>query len=161
MKFTPARRLRRRDAAAPSRRAPGSRCATPASGSTPAEIPHIFERFYRGSRANEARGIGSGLGLAIVKSIVDMHGGRISVESRLGTGTTFVVILPRDPKQVEIGPAAGHDVAAAARTTAPPDGRCDDFFTVAACVATPIATWRHDPPVTRPPDRRSPSSRTS
>ena len=55
------------------------------------EIPHIFERFYRGSRANEARGSGSGLGLAIVKSIVDMHGGRIAVESRVGAGTTFTV----------------------------------------------------------------------
>jgi signal transduction histidine kinase len=62
------------------------------------EIPHVFERFYRGSRANEARGSGSGLGLAIVKSIVDMHGGRIAVESRVGAGTTFTVILPRDPK---------------------------------------------------------------
>jgi signal transduction histidine kinase len=65
------------------------------------EIPHIFERFYRGSRANEARGSGSGLGLAIVKSIVDMHGGRIAVESRLGAGTTFTVVLPRDPKHGE------------------------------------------------------------
>ncbi len=65
------------------------------------EIPHIFERFYRGSRANEARGSGSGLGLAIVKSIVDMHGGRISVESRVGSGTTFAVILPRDPRHAE------------------------------------------------------------
>jgi signal transduction histidine kinase len=64
------------------------------------EIPHIFERFYRGSRASEARGSGSGLGLAIVKSIVDMHGGRIAVESRLGAGTTLTVFLPRDPKQV-------------------------------------------------------------
>lgn len=62
------------------------------------EIPHIFERFYRGSRANEARGSGSGLGLAIVKSIVDMHGGRINVESRVGAGTTITVTLPRDPR---------------------------------------------------------------
>ena len=84
------------------------------------EIPHIFERFYRGSRANEARGSGSGLGLAIVKSIVDMHGGRISVESRLGAGTIVVVILPRDPKHFEIGPAAGHD-RPAGEETAPPD----------------------------------------
>jgi signal transduction histidine kinase len=63
-----------------------------------AELPHVFERFFRGSRENEARGSGSGLGLAIVKSIVDMHGGRIFVESRLGAGTTFVVALPRDPR---------------------------------------------------------------
>jgi signal transduction histidine kinase len=69
------------------------------------ELPHIFERFYRGSRANEARGSGSGLGLAIVRSIVDMHHGTISVSSRLGTGTTFVVTLPRDPRAGE-APAA-------------------------------------------------------
>jgi len=66
-----------------------------------AELPRIFERFYRGSLANEARGSGSGLGLAIVKSIVDMHGGRVGVDSRLGRGASFVVTLPRDPRQVE------------------------------------------------------------
>ena len=55
-------------------------------GIDPAELPRIFERFYRGSRANEARGSGSGLGLAIVRSIVDMHGGTIAVESRVGAG---------------------------------------------------------------------------
>jgi signal transduction histidine kinase len=64
------------------------------------ELPYIFDRFYRGSRSSEARGSGSGLGLAIVRSIVDMHGGRISVESRLGKGTTFVVTLPADPRTV-------------------------------------------------------------
>lgn len=62
------------------------------------ELPRIFDRFYRGTRASEARSSGSGLGLAIVKSIVDMHGGRISVESRLGVGSTFRVWLPRDPR---------------------------------------------------------------
>jgi signal transduction histidine kinase len=61
------------------------------------DLPHIFERFYRGSHANEARGTGSGLGLAIVKSIVDMHQGTIVVESRVGKGSRFVVTLPRDP----------------------------------------------------------------
>ena len=61
----------------------------------PAELPHIFERFYRGSRANEARGSGSGLGLAIVRSIVDMHGGAVLVESQVGVGTRFIVDLPR------------------------------------------------------------------
>jgi signal transduction histidine kinase len=61
------------------------------------ELSHIFERFYRGARAEE-RSSGSGLGLAIVKSIVDMHGGRVSVESRVGAGSTFRVWLPRDPR---------------------------------------------------------------
>ena len=63
------------------------------------ELPRIFDRFFRGSRANEARGSGSGLGLAIVRSIVEMHGGTVAVESRLDAGTTFTVILPRDPHQ--------------------------------------------------------------
>jgi signal transduction histidine kinase len=66
-------------------------------GIHPAELPHIFERFYRGAQANEARGTGSGLGLSIVKSIVDMHHGTIEVQSRVGRGSRFVVTLPRDP----------------------------------------------------------------
>jgi signal transduction histidine kinase len=62
------------------------------------ELPRIFDRFYRGSRANEARASGSGLGLAIVRSIVDMHHGSVVVDSRLGTGSRFSVFLPRDPR---------------------------------------------------------------
>ena len=73
------------------------------------ELPRIFERFYRGSRANEARGSGSGLGLAIVRSIVDMHGGSVSVESRLGRGSQFVVTLPRDPRRPDEPAGAGGD----------------------------------------------------
>ena len=54
------------------------RCHTDGWEATPidaAELPRIFDRFYRGTLANEARGSGSGLGLAIVRSIVDMHHG--------------------------------------------------------------------------------------
>ncbi|HYN70270.1 MAG TPA: HAMP domain-containing sensor histidine kinase [Candidatus Eisenbacteria bacterium] len=72
-------------------------------GIDPAELPRIFDRFFRGSRASEARGSGSGLGLAIVRSIVEMHGGTVAVESRLGLGSTFSVWLPRDPRQPEPG----------------------------------------------------------
>jgi hypothetical protein len=75
-------------------------------GIEPAELPHIFERFYRGSRANEARGSGSGLGLAIVRSIVDMHGGTVTVESGTDSGSRFTVFLPRDPLVVAGTPAA-------------------------------------------------------
>jgi signal transduction histidine kinase len=67
-------------------------------GIDPAELPRIFDRFFRGSRASEARGSGSGLGLAIVRSIVEMHGGTVGVESRLGAGTTFRVTLPDQPR---------------------------------------------------------------
>lgn len=75
-----------------------------------AELPHIFDRFYRGGQTTDARSEGSGLGLAIVRSIVDMHGGRISVESRIGAGTTFTIVLPRDPR---VGPIkTGSDVGA-------------------------------------------------
>ncbi|HEX8024839.1 MAG TPA: HAMP domain-containing sensor histidine kinase, partial [Candidatus Limnocylindrales bacterium] len=68
-------------------------------GIDPAELPRIFDRFFRGSRASEARGSGSGLGLAIVRGIVDMHGGTVDVESRLGEGSTFTVTLPSQPRE--------------------------------------------------------------
>ncbi len=84
-------------------------------GIDPGELPHIFERFYRGSRANEARGSGSGLGLAIVRSIVDMHGGTVTVESGAERGSRFTVRLPGDPRQVAgTAAAARADVASAA-----------------------------------------------
>ncbi len=59
------------------------------------ELPHVFERFYRGTASLDERDSGSGLGLAIVKSIVDMHRGRITIQSAPGAGTQVVVTLPR------------------------------------------------------------------
>jgi signal transduction histidine kinase len=60
-----------------------------------AELPHVFERFFRGTNVGDARASGSGLGLAIARSIVEMHGGQIEVASAVGEGSVFTVRLPR------------------------------------------------------------------
>ncbi len=91
-------------------------------GIHPTELPRIFERFYRGSGANEARGTGSGLGLAIVKSIVDMHHGTIEVESRVGHGSRFVVTLPRDPRDAHASEPTGADPHLKVDNSSPTDG---------------------------------------
>ncbi len=57
-------------------------------------LPHVFERFYRGDKSRTTSNGNAGLGLAISKAIVEAHGGTISVSSQPGTGTTFTVILP-------------------------------------------------------------------
>ena len=58
------------------------------------ELPHIFERFYRGEEVQRMQAPGTGLGLAIVKEIVELHGGRVTVESQVGRGSAFTVWLP-------------------------------------------------------------------
>lgn len=63
-----------------------------------ADLPHLFDRFYRVTRgrARLSGGGGTGLGLTIVKEAVDAHGGRITVESTEGAGSAFHVYLPLD-----------------------------------------------------------------
>jgi len=58
------------------------------------ELPHIFERFFRGERPSTMQIPGTGLGLAIAKEIIDLHGGRITVESQVDVGSVFTVWLP-------------------------------------------------------------------
>jgi signal transduction histidine kinase len=57
-----------------------------------ADVPRLFDRFFRASTSE--RFAGTGVGLAIVKSVVQAHGGRVTVESSVGVGTTFRVELP-------------------------------------------------------------------
>jgi two-component system sensor histidine kinase BaeS len=65
-------------------------------GIAPGDLPHIFDRFWRADPARSRTGVrpGVGLGLAICKWIAEAHGGSITVQSRPGRGTTFVVTLP-------------------------------------------------------------------
>jgi signal transduction histidine kinase len=59
-----------------------------------ADLPHIFQPFYRGRRAVDAQVRGTGVGLSVVHHVIRSHGGDVDVESRLGEGTMVTVVLP-------------------------------------------------------------------
>ena len=67
------------------------------SGIAPADLPHVFNRFYRADASRQQQQGESGLGLAIAKSIVEAHGGAISAMSTPGQGTTFTLAFPITP----------------------------------------------------------------
>ena len=63
-------------------------------GIAPEDLPHVFDRFYRADSARSRQGMGTGLGLAIVQSIMQLHGGTVSLDSELGRGTAVTLKFP-------------------------------------------------------------------
>jgi signal transduction histidine kinase len=76
------------------------------------EQEHIFERFFRASEVVDLHIQGVGLGLMVVKSIVDAHGGQVSVESEPGRGTTFRMSLPLNSETRRLQPLSVPTLAA-------------------------------------------------
>ena len=74
-------------------------------GIPPAELPRLFNKFFRGSEGG--RPSGSGLGLYIARGLVEAHGGRIAAESKLGEGSTFSFTLPADAFEKTFGDGDG------------------------------------------------------
>lgn len=64
-------------------------------GIPPESLPRVFDRFYRVDMSATSETGGTGLGLTIVREIVERHGGRITVESEVGRGSVFTIVLPR------------------------------------------------------------------
>ncbi|WP_300262980.1 sensor histidine kinase [Clostridium sp.] len=60
------------------------------------DLKYVFERFYRADKSRTRATGGTGIGLTIVKSIVSSHGGEVKLESKLGEGSKFIIILPKE-----------------------------------------------------------------
>ncbi|ALC89015.1 histidine kinase [Bacillus sp. FJAT-18017] len=66
------------------------------AGMAEEDLPHIFERFYRGDKSRDRKTGGAGIGLSIVKALMEAHKGRVQVKSKLNKGTTFTLWFPRE-----------------------------------------------------------------
>ncbi len=85
-------------------------------GIAPADIPHVFDRFFRADRARSREMGGAGLGLAICRWVTDAHHGWVDVESVLGAGSTFTVRIPLAADEASNGTAEGDPPAAGSGT---------------------------------------------
>ena len=65
------------------------------------DLPFIFERFYRADKSRARETGGTGIGLALVRKITDLHQGTITVQSKVGHETEFIVQLPKELKVAE------------------------------------------------------------
>ncbi|MEV6831642.1 HAMP domain-containing sensor histidine kinase [Amycolatopsis sp. NPDC051102] len=76
------------------------------TGIAAADLPHVFDRFWRAEKSRSRQTGGSGLGLAIVRHLVAAHGGTVTVESEVDTGSTFTVRLPKPDHGAPAAPDA-------------------------------------------------------
>ncbi len=97
LRHTPSGGRIRVDATVPSAHAAEIVVSDTGHGIAPEDLPHVLDRFYRADGARPRRGQGTGLGLAIVQSIMQLHGGSVSIQSELGRGTTVKLTFPAPP----------------------------------------------------------------
>ncbi|HEY8425013.1 MAG TPA: ATP-binding protein [Limnochordales bacterium] len=97
VKYTPSGRITVRAMAEPREPMVRVEVSDTGIGIPRQHLGRIFERFYRVDRARSRELGGTGLGLSIVRHIIELHGGRIEVDSEVGAGTTFRFWLPRAP----------------------------------------------------------------
>ena len=79
------------------------------------DLERIFERFYRVDRARSRETGGTGLGLAIVRHVATNHGGRVTVQSQEGLGSTFTLRIPAGPRPATPEPPAANRTEASTR----------------------------------------------
>ena len=101
------------------------------AGIPTADLPHIFDRFYQAKNLEKAKAGGTGIGLALTRELVQLLGGKISVESEWGRGTTFSITLPVHRKApVEASPVFAAEKERVTKTVRTPGESNPDLPTL-------------------------------
>ena len=109
-----AHRIGRSGAAAPSTHPTASGpCQRRGIGIPEDDVQRIFEPYYRSGFSDTETRRGAGLGLTLVNQIVQRHGGRIDVQSTVGLGSTFTILLPKQQKIAEPMPVEAFEASKA------------------------------------------------